>query len=76
MLNPILEQELLEHFSHLAIEQQHKVDDYARKLTLVRVQGVSGRSLLPFAGAIDLEDLAFMATVIENNCEQVNADEW
>jgi len=76
MLHPFLEKELLEHFAHLAIEQQHKVVDYARNLTLVRVQGVPGRSLLPFAGAIDPEDLAFMAAAIENECEQINSDEW
>ncbi len=76
MLNPFLEQELLENFAHLAIEQQRKVVDYARNLTLARAQGVPGRSLLEFAGAIDPEDLAFMATAIENECEQINSDEW
>ncbi len=76
MLQPFLEQELLEHFTHLAIEQQRKVVDYARNLTLARVQGVAGRSLIEFAGAIDPEDLAVMAMTIENECEEINFDEW
>jgi hypothetical protein len=38
--------------------------------------GKPGKTYLPFAHAIDAEDLSRMETAIEEGCEQVNPDEW
>ena len=38
--------------------------------------GVSGASLLRFAGSIGSEDIALMQRAIQSDCEQVTHDEW
>jgi hypothetical protein len=76
MISPILERELHEHFSHLPIEQQRQVVDFARALAVSRPRGVPGHALLQFAGTIDADDLVRMAHAIEDDCEQVNTNEW
>ncbi len=76
MISPTLEQELREHLSHLPLEQQRQVVDFARALAVARVRGVAGHTLLQFAGTIEADDLATMAQAIEDDCEQVNSNEW
>ena len=76
MIPPTLEQELLDYLNHLAPEQQRQVVDFARTLAAAQVRGVPGHTLLRFAGAIPPEDLVTMARTIEEDCEQVNLDEW
>jgi hypothetical protein len=76
MISPTLEQELREHLSHLPLEQQRQVVDFARALALTRVRGVPGHTLLQFAGTIEADDVATMAQAIEDGCEQVNSSEW
>lgn len=44
--------------------------------TATRVQGISGRELLRFAGAIEADDLKLMSAAIEEGCEQVDHHEW
>jgi hypothetical protein len=38
--------------------------------------GTSGQKLLRFAGTIPLEDLQVMSKTIEENCEQIDLNEW
>ncbi len=76
MISSIIEQELHKHLSQLAIEQQRQVVDFARRLATSQVHGVEGKTLLQFAGAIEADDLAIMARAIEDDCEQVNTNEW
>lgn len=76
MISPTLEQELHEHLSHLGIEQQRQVVDFARALAVSQVRGVPGQALLQFAGTIEADELALMQCAIEDDCEQVNAHEW
>jgi hypothetical protein len=76
MISPIIEQELREHLSHLAIEQQRQVVNFARTLATTRVREVEGKALLQFAGTIEAAELAIMARAIEDDCEQVNTNEW
>jgi hypothetical protein len=76
MLSPALERELHEHLSHLALEQQQQVVAFARALAATRMRGVPGQSLLQFAGAIEADDIVVMAQAIEDDCEQVNSNEW
>jgi hypothetical protein len=39
-------------------------------------EGIAGADLLRFAGAMSAEDLQDVTRVIEQGCEQVDADEW
>lgn len=76
MISSTLEQELHEHLRHLPVEQQRQVVDFARALSVTRVRGVPGQTLLQFAGAIAAEDVATMGQAIEDGCEQVNSNDW
>lgn len=76
MISPMLEQELREHLSHLAIEQQRQVVDFARALAITQTRGVSGQTLLQFAGTIEADDVAMMSEAIKDGCERVNSDDW
>ena len=76
MIDPMLEKQLHEQLSRLAIEQQRQVLDFACALAAARVHGVPGRELLCFAGTIDADDLVTIAQTIKEGCEQVNHDEW
>ena len=40
------------------------------------LRGVPGKTLLRFAGTIPADDLDLMERVIEEECEQVDADGW
>ncbi len=76
MGNPALKREILDQLDKLGVEQQQQVLRFARALETTRPEGVSGKELLRFAGAIEHDDLQQIAQAIEEGCEQVNLDEW
>jgi len=41
-----------------------------------RIIGTSGQQLLRFAGVISSEDLELMSKTIEEDCEQIDINEW
>ena len=76
MTTVALKQALSEKLDSLPPEDQRKLLDFARELTMHRQEGVSGRDLVRFAGAIDKSDLELMRKAIEEDCERVYANEW
>ena len=76
MTESVITQQLIEQVGQLPLEFQRKVLDFAQALALALPKGVPGRSLLPFAGAIEAEDLQAMSEAIEAGCEQVDTGEW
>jgi len=76
MMNPTLETEIQEQLSQLPLEQQRQVLEFARALVTARVRGVPGQALLRFAGLVEPNDLALMKQAIEDDCEQVQPNEW
>ncbi len=76
MIIPELETEICAYLHQLSLEQQRHVLEFVRTLVAERVRGVPGQALLRFAGTIDASDLATMAQAIENDCEQVHAEDW
>ncbi|HEY0605413.1 MAG TPA: hypothetical protein VGD58_21005 [Herpetosiphonaceae bacterium] len=46
MISSTLEQKLHEHLRRLPVEQQRQIVDFARALSITRVRGVSGQTLL------------------------------
>jgi hypothetical protein len=74
MTNQSLQEEILDQLDKLPIEQQIQVLDFAR--TLAKPVGKPGKDLLYFAGGINPDDLSLMAQAIEQDCEQVNANDW
>jgi hypothetical protein len=55
---------------------QQQVLDFARTLTVSVVQGVPGSRLLHFAGTIQANDLELMRQALEQDCEQVDLNQW
>ena len=70
-----LEQEILSQLHTLALPQQREVLAFVRTLAAAPV-GIPGKELLSFAGAVDVRDLTALKQVIDEDCEQVNLDEW
>lgn len=71
ILNKVIEQ-----LKVMPQDLQWQVLEFARSLASSNIQGVPGEQLLRFAGAIPPEDLELMREAIEQNCEQVDTDEW
>lgn len=69
-----VERELRKQLDQLSVEQQQRVVEFARRLAADETTG--GGGLLRFAGSIPPDDLAAMAKVIEEDCEQANPNEW
>jgi hypothetical protein len=76
MIDSTLETEIQEQLSQLPLEQQRQVLEFARALVTARVRGVPGHTLLRFAGLMADDDLALMKQAIEEDCEQVQLNEW
>jgi hypothetical protein len=76
MMSPTLETEIREQLSQLPLEQQRQVLEFARALVTARVRGMSGQTLLRFAGLVEPDDIALMKQAIEEDCEQVQLNEW
>ena len=55
---------------------QWQVLQFVRTLIKLEVRGVPGQQLLQFAGSIPSDDLQVMREAIEQDCEQVDIDEW
>jgi hypothetical protein len=70
-----LQEELLEQLSRLPEAEQKRVLAFARGL-VPAAEGMSGKDLLKFSGAIGHDDLQTMITVIEEGCERVDQSEW
>lgn len=66
---------IVDALDDLALEQQREVLAFARSLKS-RSTGVSGSSLLDFAGSIPAADLVQMQAAIEEDCERIDPDEW
>lgn len=76
MVDAAIEQELFTYLGQLPLERQRQVLAFARTLAAPQSQGVRGKTLLRFAGAIDESDLETMSQAIEDGCERVDEDEW
>jgi hypothetical protein len=70
-----VEQELRKQLDQLSTEKQRRVVEFARRLASEEETVREGGDLLRFAGSIPPDDLAAMAKVIEDGCEQTNPDE-
>ncbi|MEW6210665.1 MAG: hypothetical protein AB1631_20035 [Acidobacteriota bacterium] len=75
-MNHTLQKEILDQLDKLPPDQQHKVLDFARSLAKAVPVGKQGKELLKFAGTIEAEDLKIISQAIEEDCEQVNVNEW
>ena len=62
--------------ANLPYNLQEMVLKFIERLTLFGKSGVSGSSLLKYAGFISPDDLKIMSDVIENDCRKIDTNEW
>ncbi|MDD1444502.1 hypothetical protein MEO93_30025 [Dolichospermum sp. ST_sed3] len=75
MATPVLTQ-IVEQVKSLPDNLQHQVLAFVHTLRTIAQRGTSGSLLLQFAGGISMDDIASMREAIENDCEQVDRNEW
>ncbi|AFZ22234.1 hypothetical protein [Allocoleopsis franciscana] len=69
-------EQVIEQLKVMPQDLQWQVLEFARALAGSTTQGVPGWQLLRFAGAIPPDDIQLMREAIEQDCEQVDTDEW
>ena len=74
-MSTIWTEEVNELMEEMPEEQQRRVAEFARSV-VNRPVGVSGKSMLQFAGLIPREDLEVMERAIEEGCEQIDHASW
>jgi hypothetical protein len=68
--------QVIEQLRSMPQPLQWRVLKFARTLIASQIQGVPGQQLLQFAGVIPSDDLQLMQEAIEQDCEQVDLNEW
>lgn len=68
--------QIMERVKSLPAELQVQVLQFATQLAFSARTGVSGASLLKFAGSIPPEEIEQMRQAIERDCEHVDEGEW
>lgn len=71
-----MKSEILHHLNRLPSAMQCQVLQFARALEMTTHAGVSGESLISFAGCIPPDDLGVIAQAVEEGCERVDAHDW
>jgi hypothetical protein len=71
-----IKNELLHHMSRLPTAMQCQVLQFARALEMTTHSGVSGASMVAFAGCIPPDELSVIAQAVEDGCERVDTHEW
>ena len=76
MVDKTIQTELLARLAQLPEEKQRRVLDVAHALGGSTPRGVPGSQLLQFAGTMTKAEAKEMLTAIEEDCEQVDPNEW
>ncbi len=76
MIDKTIQTQLLAQLAQLPEEKQRRVLDFAHALGGSTPRGAPGSQLLQFAGTMTEEEAKEMLTAIEEECEQVDPDEW
>ncbi|QYO67369.1 hypothetical protein JVX88_11550 [Leptolyngbya sp. 7M] len=69
-------QTIVQQLEGLPQPLQQQVLEFVRSLAHSPIQGTPGAQLLQFAGTIPSDDLRLMREAIEQDCEQVDLNEW
>ena len=52
------------------------IKELSKEFAMPDKTGISGSTLLKYAGFIASDDLQIMSEVIENDCNRIDTDEW
>jgi hypothetical protein len=75
-MSDALKEQIMDQLAGLSDHEQRRILDFARTLARSSQEGVAGRELVGFAGAIRPEDLDAMARAIDEGCEKIDLNEW
>jgi hypothetical protein len=75
-MNISIIEEVVEQLKGMPQQLQWQVLEFVRTLGNAKVRGTPGQQLLRFAGSIPADDLQSMREAIEQDCEQVDVNEW
>ena len=76
MTNYSIKDKIISELESLSEEQQKKLLDYTLKLKLSMREPKTGSKLINLSGVISKADLNAMKKAIEEDCEQVDLNEW
>lgn len=68
--------QIMDQLARVSEEEQRRILEIVRSMAAKPGGGVSGSSLLRFAGTIDSDDARRMSEAIEDGCERIDPDEW
>jgi hypothetical protein len=71
-----IKEEIIEQLDKLPVGLQKRVLDFTQALILSMPRGLSGKDLIKFVGIISPEDAKAIEEAIEEDCEQVDLNEW
>ncbi len=71
-----IEKSISDYIKTLNIEEQKKILELVRNLSIYKNKGSNGKNLISFVSSINNEDLSLMQKAIDSDCEQVNNNEW
>jgi hypothetical protein len=71
-----MEREIIAQLEKLNLQQQLQVLNFAKSLAGTVPVGVPGKELLRFAGTLSHEEAKLMLEAIEEDCGQLNLNEW
>ncbi|MGB3634210.1 MAG: hypothetical protein WA982_09230 [Rubrobacteraceae bacterium] len=75
-MSDAVKDQIIDQLSGMSEEEQRRVLGIVRSIAERPGDGVSGSSLIRFAGAIDEDDARRMSEAIEEGCEQIEPNEW
>ncbi|MGB3536427.1 MAG: hypothetical protein WBA13_23275 [Microcoleaceae cyanobacterium] len=75
-MNASIVEQVVEQLKVMPQSLQWQVLKFARTLVNSKVEGVSGQQLLRFAGTISSDDLQLMREAVEQDCQQIDFNEW
>ena len=75
-MQPSITDQVVELLNKMPLSQQQKILQFAKDINQGRQSGTPGKTFLQFAGMIPADDLALMQAAIEEDCGQVDLNEW
>ncbi|MCL6751320.1 hypothetical protein KBT16_10200 [Nostoc sp. CCCryo 231-06] len=75
-MNTSILDKVIEQLKVMPQDLQWQVLEFARALADSKILGVPGQQLLRFAGSIPTDDIQLIREAIEQDCEQVDTNEW
>lgn len=75
-MNTSILDKVIEQLKVMPQDLQWQVLEFARALADSKILGVPCQQLLRFAGSIPTDDIQLIREAIEQDCEQVDTNEW